>query len=309
MKNSFHTIIIFLGLSIFPNLSNANDRAATHYPIMLVGGSFINFDHLGPIDFFYKIPSALISSGATVFVPTVSAANAPEIRGEQLAKQIEDVIAITGKQKVNLISISSGGLTARYTASVYPELIASVTTINAGHAGTPIADIAMNTIEFLPLFMQKLIWKIGDKITRLIAWIAGDNLPMDTEAIALSHTTDESRKFNVRYPEGKPMEYCGQSENDVAENGVRYFAFAGSHHFTNWRDPADYILTLTQQLMDEPGDGVFGQCSSHWGITIRDDLYLNHLDEANHLFGLRSSRLSPVTMYVNHANRLKGLGL
>ena len=309
MKNKFHTALIFIGLALFSTLLKANDRAATHYPIILVGGSFINFDHLGPIDFFYKIPSALINEGATAFVSTVSAVNSPEIRGKQLAEQIEDIIAITGKEKVNLISISSGGLTARYTASAYPELVASVTTINAGHAGTPIADVALNTIETLPQFMKKFIWKIGDKVTQLIAWIAGDNFPMDTKALALSHTADESTKFNERYPEGKPTEYCGQAENDIAVNGVRYFAFAGSHHFTNWRDPADYILSLTHQLMDEPSDGVFGQCSSHWGKTIRDDLYLNHLDEANHLFGLRSARLNPLELFVGHANRLKNMGL
>ena len=302
------TLMVF-GLAILSNIAKADDRAATHYPIMLVGGSFINFDHIGPIDFFYKIPSALISNGATAFVATVSAVNSPEIRGEQLAKQIEDVIAITGKDKVNLISISSGGLTARYTASAYPELVASVTTINAGHAGTPIADMAMNTLEYLPQFMQRLIWRIGNKITKLIAWIAGDSFPMDAKALALSHTTVESTKFNEQYPEGKPTEYCGQAANDVAENGVRYFAFAGSHAFTNWRDPADYILVLTDKFMDEASDGAFGQCSSHWGKTIRDDLYLNHLDEANHLFGLRSARLNPLELYVGHANRLKNMGL
>ena len=309
MNTKFHIILILFGLTLFSNISTADERAATHYPIMLVGGSFINFDKLGPIEFFYKIPSALIRDGASAFVSTVSAVNTPEVRGEQLAEQIKDIIAITGKEKVNLISISSGGLTARYTASAYPEIVASVTTINAGHAGTPIADIAVNTIEHLPQFIQKLIWRIGDKITRLIAWVAGDTLQMDAKALALSHTTAESALFNEQYPEGKPTEYCGQADNELAKNGVRYFAFAGSHHFTNLRDPADYILALSHKLMDEPSDGAFGHCSSHWGRTIRDDLYLNHLDEANHLFGLSSPRLNPLELFVGHANRLKNMGL
>lgn len=309
MNAKFHIILIFFGLMLFSNISNAGARADTHYPIVLVGGSFINFDKLGPIEFFYKIPGALIRDGASAFVSTVSAVNTPEVRGEQLAEQIRDIVAITGKEKVNLISISSGGLTARYTASAYPEIVASVTTINAGHAGTPIADIAVNTIEHLPQFIQNLIWIIGDKVTRLIAWIAGDDFPMDAKALALSHTTESSALFSERYPEGKPTEYCGQAENELAENGVRYFAFAGSHHFTNWRDPADYILALTHKFMNESSDGAFGHCSSHWGVTIRDDLYLNHLDEANHLFGLSSARLNPLELFVGHANRLKGRGL
>jgi len=309
MKTGIYALLIFLNLAMLSNHSMATERAATHYPIILVGGSFINFDSLGPINFFYKIPSALANEGANVFVSTVSAVNSPDIRGEQLARQVEDIIAITGKDKVNLISISSGGLTARYAASVYPDLIASVTTINGGHGGTPIADLAVSGIESLPVFLQKILWKTGNAITKIVAFIAGDNLPMDTKALALSHTTKESEKFTERHPEGKPTEFCGQAVSTVAENGVRYFAFAGSHYFTNWLDPADYLLAVSQRFVGEANEGVFGRCSSHWGNTIRDDLYLNHLDEANHLFGIRSPRLNPLELFIGQANRLKNLGL
>lgn len=301
---------LLLAVSVFSNYSSAADSeyAETRYPIMLVGGSFINFDKLGPIEFFYRIPAALKAQGADVHVATVSPLNSPQVRGEQLARQVEELIAITGREKVNLISISSGGLTARYTASVYPNLIASVTTINAGHAGTPLADKGVALVEFFPNWFQSLIWKIGNSVSRLIAWLAGDSLPLDAERLAYYHTTEGSRIFSEAHPEGQPTEYCGQGD-ELASNGVRYYSYAGSHVFTNWLDPADYILSLTKLLMDEPSDGAFGACSSHWGLNIRDDLYLNHLDEANHLFGLHSPRLEPKSIYLQQANRLKLLGL
>ncbi|OUS26148.1 hypothetical protein A9Q99_19415 [Gammaproteobacteria bacterium 45_16_T64] len=310
MTHRYLLLLLLLCQAILtPTLLHAKNYANTLYPMVLVGGSFINFDHLGPIDFFYKIPSALRKEGADVFVSTVSAVNSPEVRGEQLARQVEDILALTGKEKVNLLSISSGGLTSRYTASVYPQHIASVTTINAGHAGANVADVAVGLIDSLPPSLEDSLWNLGDIITTLIAFIAGDSLPMDTQALAYSHTNEGAADFSRRHPEGMPTEYCGQAKTDIANNGVRYFAFAGSHHFTHWLDPGDYIFSLTQLLVGEPGDGVFGRCSSHWGTTIRDDLYLNHLDEANHLFGLRSPRLDPIALFLNQANRLKQLDL
>lgn len=291
-------------------MAKSGERAATQYPIVLAGGSIINFDTLGPFQFFYKIPEALRAEGADVYVSTVSAANSPEVRGEQLARQVEDILAITGKEKVNLISISSGGLTVRYTASVYPDLIASVTTINAGHAGSPMADTLYNLVEDLPDPLTNKAWKIVNKISKLIATIAGDDLEMNTEALAYGHTVKGSAEFSARHPEGMPTKACGQGA-ELAENGVRYYAYAGSKTFTNFFDPGDYIFGLSGKIFfgREPSDGAFGSCSSHWGKTIRDNLYLNHLDEANHMFGIRSPWLDPLQLYINQANRLKNLNL
>lgn len=299
-------ILVFTGGTAL--FSHAGDYAQTRYPIVLVGGSFINFDRLGPIEFFYRIPNELKKQGADVYVSTVSAVNSPEVRGEQLAQQVEEIVAITGKPKVNLISISSGGLTARYAASAYPDLIASVTTINAGHSGTPIADIAYQLVGALPDTWDQIIWETGNTITGFLALLAGDVLSMDTEQLAYYHTHQGALSFNRQYPEGRPTTYCGQGP-ELAENGVRYFAFAGSHWFTNWLDPTDFIWGITRLAMNEKSDGVFGRCSSHWGNTLRDDLRLNHLDEANHLFGITSPRLNPVMLYLQQANRLKNLDL
>src|SRR5690606_9202735 len=53
-------------------------------------------------------------------------------RGEQLVQQVEDVLAITGKKKLNLIGHSHGGPTVLYLAATQPQYIASIT----GVAGT-----------------------------------------------------------------------------------------------------------------------------------------------------------------------------
>lgn len=51
-------------------------------------------------------------------------------------------------------------------------------------------------------------------------------------------------------------------------------------------------------------------CSSHLGRVIRDDYWMNHLDEVNQMVGITHLfETSPVTLFRQHANRLQGMGL
>ena len=71
-------------------------------------------------------------------------------------------------------------------------------------------------------------------------------------------------------------------------------------------------IWLLSDLLDviEPNDGLVGRCSTHLGQVIRDDYYLNHIDETNLVFGLISPfGPKPQTLYRAHANRLKNAGL
>ncbi len=57
-------------------------------------------------------------------------------------------------------------------------------------------------------------------------------------------------------------------------------------------------------------DGLVGRCSSHFGRVIRDDYFMNHLDEVNQTLGLHSLfETDPKTVYLQQANRLKNAGL
>ncbi len=61
------------------------------------------------------------------FAAQLSPANTTAHRGEQLIAQVEDVLAITGKPKVNLIGHSHGGPTVLYVAQTKPQYIALIT--------------------------------------------------------------------------------------------------------------------------------------------------------------------------------------
>ena len=207
----------------------------TRYPLVLVHGLF-GYDSIAHTDYFYGIPYALSKDGATVFTAQVAATNSSEVRGEQLLAQVETILALTGKEKVNLIGHSQGSPTARYVASVRPDLVASVTSIGGANWGSRVADIVRKTLPEGSI-SEALAVKITDSFVMLINLLSGGKgLEQDTLAALDSLTTKGSLAFNRHYPEGMPTTYCGQGEA-IASNGVHYFSWTGSSTITNLLDP------------------------------------------------------------------------
>lgn len=280
----------------------------TKYPIVLVHGLF-GFDTLAGMDYFYGIPETLTKDGASVYVAQVSATNSSELRGEQLLAQVETLLAVTGAEKVNLVGHSHGGPTARYVASVRPELVASVTSIGGVHKGSKVADLVRGNVEEGSL-TEAIAVKLADGLTTLINLLSGgSDLEQDALASLDALTTEGSLAFNQYYPEGVPTSECGDGEWQAA-NGVYYYSWTGSSTFTNLLDPTDGAMTILGLAFDGPSDGLVGVCSAHLGKVIGDDYKMNHLDEINGLLGIHHLfETDPVTLYRQHANRLKLAGL
>ncbi|MBV8635472.1 MAG: triacylglycerol lipase, partial [Burkholderiaceae bacterium] len=277
-------------------------------PIVLVHGLF-GFDNIGPVEYFYGIPEALRSGGAQVFVTQVSAANSTEVRGEQLLAEVQQILAATGASKVNLIGHSHGGPTARYVASVRPDLVASVSTVGGVNKGSPVADILLGVAPPNSL-SRTAITSVTNGLADLINFLSGNpNLPQNSLAAAQSLSTAGTATFNAAHPEGVPASACGSGAAQV--NGVHYFSWSGAQPATNILDISDPFLVLTSFAFGgAANDGLVGTCSSHLGTVIRDNYGMNHLDEVNQTLGLVNIfETSPVTVFRQQANRLKGMGL
>lgn len=280
----------------------------TKYPIVLVHGLF-GFDTLAGVDYFYGVPESLTKDGASVYVAQVSATNSSEIRGEQLLEQVEVLLAATGADKVNIVGHSHGGPTARYVASVRPDLVASVTSIGGVHKGSQVADLLRSNVEEGST-TEAIAVKLASGLTTLINLLSGgSDLGQDGLASLDALTTEGSLAFNQFYPEGVPTSECGDGDW-IASNGVSYYSWTGSSNFTNLLDPTDGAITILGLAFDGPNDGLVGTCSAHLGKVIGDNYKMNHLDEINGLLGIHHLfETDPVTLYRQHANRLKLAGL
>lgn len=277
----------------------------TRYPIVLVHGLF-GFDSALGVDYFYGIPDALRQGGAKVYVAQVSAANSTEVRGEQLLAQVKTIMAITGAAKVNLVGHSHGGPTARYVAGVAPQRIASVTSIGGVNKGSRVADI-LRGVAPAGSVSEVVANGAAKALVGLINLTSGGTgLPQMPTAALDSLTTAGLASFNRRFPQALPNG-CGSGAEQV--NGVRYYSWTGTKPLTNVLDASDGLLSIMGLTFGEANDGLVSACSSRLGKHL-GDYRQNHLDEVNQLLGLRDwFSTDPVTLYRQHANRLKQQGL
>lgn len=297
-----------LAAAFLPASSQAAGYTQTKYPIVLVHGLF-GFDKIGPVEYFYGIPSSLASGGAKVYTPQVSAANSTEVRGEQLLLEVKKIVAATGSAKVNLMGHSHGGPTIRYVASVRPDLVASATSIAGVNKGSVVADVLLGVAPAGSLPRDVLL-NVGKALGTIISILSGSpTLPQSSLAAAQSLSTAGSAKFNAAHPAGLPTSSCG--EGAYQKNGVSYFSWSGASGYTNLLDVLDPALAITSLAFNgAKNDGLVASCSSHLGRVIRDDYRMNHADEINQSVGIVNLfETSPVTVFRQHANRLQLLGL
>lgn len=288
-------------------LNAADTYTQTRHPIVLVHG-LLGFDALGPVQYFYGIPSELRRSGAVVHTASVSQSNSTEVRGEQLLRELQGLQARYGYTKFNLIGHSHGGSTSRYVAAVAPGMVASVTTVGTPHKGSKVADAVAGITSFTGT--TGAVAALVNGLSSVVAYLSGSGAnPQNALASLQSLSTAGAADFNRRFPQGAPTTACGQGAEVV--NGVRYYSMGGTSVLTNVLDVSDGFLGAASVFFGfEQNDGLVGQCSSHWGKVLRDDYNWNHMDEVNHVFGLRSWFSSdPVSVYRTQANRLKSLGL
>ena len=85
------------------------------YPVLLVHGMGFRDDQ--PIGYWGRIPRVLEAAGATIFYGNQDSNASIENSGAHLARRIEEILAETGAEKVNVIAHSKGGLDARYAIS------------------------------------------------------------------------------------------------------------------------------------------------------------------------------------------------
>lgn len=288
--------------------ASADDYTKTKHPVVLVHGLF-GFDELGGLyDYWYDIPGQLRSGGAKVYVANVSSANSSELRGEQLIDYLETLQATYGYSRFNLIGHSHGGPTARYVASVRPDLVASITSMGSPHTGSKVAD-GIGT-AFPPGSPGRgLVAGLADALGSFLEFLSGDDDPQDALAALASLDSAGAAAFNARYPQGLPSSACGQGAASV--RGVRYYSMGGTSPLSNVFDPSDLLMGAGALFFGfEANDGLVGRCSSHLGSVIRDDYAWNHLDEVNQVAGLRGLFASnPPSVYRAHLNRLKNAGL
>ena len=292
--------------------ANANsDYAKTKYPIVFNHGMF-GFTRLGTssfgVDYFYQVLPDLARNGAKVFATQVSPLESTELRGEQLLQQVDEVLALTGSSKVNLIGHSHGGPTIRYIEIVAPEKVASLTAVAGTIKGSKVADdmLANKGINILMTIFGQYI------LAPLETLLEGNpSLPNSLNNSLVSISEKGSAEFNAKYPSAAIPKDCGNGQK-VTSNGIYHYSWSGKAQATNLLDVVDLAISQLAPISykNNENDGLVNRCNSHLGQVIRDDYNQTHLDEVNQILGLKAwFAPDPVSLYRQQANRLKLEGL
>ncbi|GAA3925008.1 triacylglycerol lipase [Litoribacillus peritrichatus] len=306
--------------------------ASTKYPIVMVPGA-AGFDTALGIDYWYGITGKLRNKGAEVYVTNLSSIQSNEQRSQELIEDLENILAITGAEKVNLIAHSQGALAARYAAAVMPESIASVTTVFGMNRGTHFSNGFRDAIEE-GSFIETIGVFLIDNTFNFVEFLSG--VPQDgsynseqrgqQSILDLAEATnlENVAQFNRDYPQGLPAQDCMDNQNgtqgevsseyftNTEVNGVKYFSWGGVKARTNWLDPIDSVFVTVVDLFmpkDIVWDGLVPNCGHGLGDGIKMNYQHNHFDAINQTLGLGHLFMDIPTLYVQQANRLKNQDL
>jgi len=304
--------------------------AKTQYPIVMVPGAFAFDNAFGILDYWHGITDELRDEGADVYVTNLSSLALHETRGEELLNSVEEIMAITGASKVNLIAHSQGATAARYVAALHPEWVASVSCTHCMNEGTHFAknlDEAVEDGTFLKTAGVALISGLFNVIESGSAdpsdgeYNSPENGEQDAKALLISASREDYDRFNVLYPQAMPTVDCsiinsgidghtGGGEHIV--NGVRYYSWGGKKAATRVLDPLDALLIpIVKMFMPENvvWDGLVPSCGQALGEFLRDDYRTNHYDAINQTAGMTAAFVDVPSIFVTQANRLKKAGL
>ena len=173
MSKRIIIIILTVSLAIPAMLmasGTSGNPAQTKYPIVLAHGMGTQAKVMQFIDYWGSIPSELEEKGADVYITSVNAMDATANKAAAWKKQVLEILAITGKAKVNVIGHSHGCLYTRYaiTNLGMSGKVASHTSIAGPHRGSSTADMIMGII---PNSMEPLV---GDVLDTLMSFLMGD---------------------------------------------------------------------------------------------------------------------------------------
>ncbi len=287
------------------------------YPIVLMHGmgGFGTLE-VGPIavTYFKGVVEDLAKNGESVFVTLAPPYETSEVRAQAVAKQIDQILARTGKAKVNLIAHSQGGLDARVLASPnglgYGDRIASVTTVATPHRGSKVADAVLGILKYLP---AGEVDALTDAVLSLVQKTAYElqTDPALREQLVLLSEKHMNEVFNPKYVDDPGVVYKSYAGRTNLRAGI--FACEGSVYPNEPMklDLAQPALVPLAIFLEEGqlkvNDGLVTVESAKWG-TFEQCVPADHLKEVGQL-GLAAASFDHRRMFRDIVARVRQAGL
>jgi triacylglycerol lipase len=220
------------------------DNLSLKYPVILVHG-IASRDRNDVPSSWGRIPRLLRENGVEVYFGNTDAWGTIESNAEMLKATVDKILKETGKEKVNIIAHSKGGLDSRYMIwnYNYQGKVASLTTVSTPHHGAVLADMILSLKSLHTEAAKKTLGEL-EKLYKDIypdIYTAGYNL-----------TTANMSEFNKKVTMDDIVFY--QSIYSVMNNAKDDLLFTASYKY----------------IKKESGenDGMVSEFSARWGNNI-----------------------------------------
>jgi triacylglycerol lipase len=220
------------------------DNLSLQYPVILAHGIGIR-DRRAVLEPWGRIPRILKENGVEIFFGNTDAWGTIESNAEFLKATVDKVLKETGKEKVNIISHSKGGLDSRYMIWKYDygDKVASLTTISTPHHGAVVADMILN--------LRTVHTKAAAKSLEDLVSLYKDLSP-DIYSAGYDLTTASMEEFNRTVTMDNRVYY--QSIYSIMNNASDDLLFAASFNY------------IKKEVGEN--DGLVSEFSARWGKNI-----------------------------------------
>jgi triacylglycerol lipase len=220
------------------------DKLNLKYPVVLVHGIAIR-DRDVASEPWGRIPQVLKEHGVEIYFGNTDAWGTIDSNAELLKTTVDKVLKETGKEKVNIIAHSKGGLDSRCLIWKYGygDKVASLTTISTPHHGAVLADLILN--------LKSLHTKAAKRTLEDLVKLYDDIYP-DIYTAGYNLTTTNINDFNKIVTMDDKVFY--QSIYSIMNNATDDLLFAASYNYIK--------KTIGEN------DGMVSEYSARWGDNI-----------------------------------------
>jgi triacylglycerol esterase/lipase EstA (alpha/beta hydrolase family) len=311
MKRAVYALLA-LSLSLFVTEGGARAGASrTTYPVVFAHGmagfdNILGYDYWGddygtfvgdPCDAFLEVYcNGDLDSGQKAYIAQVQPFQTSEVRGLDLANDVEGFMATAGASRVNLVGHSQGGLDIRKAARVLYErrgytVVSQAISISSPHRGSPVAKYILDlgpgvtsVVSALANYYGDVVYQSGNDA------VAGAKQLVYNDYSSTDGVTTGMRAFNAKYP--VDSRYASRFSSLItAQDGLSV-------------NPALYLLN--KLFYDIDGDGYCLDDCDNDGAGGKGDGYRNERDDDG-LVGVNSQQMGYRLRYSEHAFSLDSI--
>ncbi|HEX8795524.1 MAG TPA: alpha/beta fold hydrolase [Polyangiaceae bacterium] len=277
---------------VVPPVGHLSEPHGPPYPIVLMHGMG-GFDKLTgpvPLTYFNDVIADLAASGETdVYVTVAPPYDTSEDRAQAVLPQIQQILDDTGKDKVNLVGHSQGGMDARLVASpaglAFGRRIASVTTVATPHQGSLVADAVLGTLQGVDPSAIDQVTTAALSLLEKTAYDVQNDPQLRAQLTELSHQY-MTTVFNPKYvddPDVAYSSYGGRTNLETGQTDCASAVYADDPSRVDVAQPeVQPLAQFLQGTTDVTNDGLVTVESARWG-TFLQCVPADHLKEVGQI--------------------------